>query len=199
MIQLIQHDDEFFVSSKEIAEKFGKQHKHILESYRRLSNSMQDYDFIGSNFRPIMNDLFPEEFLEVLMTRDGFSILAFSFTGKEALTWKKEFLKAFNQMENVIKTEIPVLRQRIKELESQRQSHLPPKRAHGNKGTVLVPVDVQTLYGTDTQYHRVPRDSKDHSELSFREGELKRFTQLMAGMARKVDALAQEVAHLRRR
>ena len=32
-----------------------------------------------------------------LMNRDGFSLLVMGFTGKEALEWKLEYIKAFNQ------------------------------------------------------------------------------------------------------
>ena len=38
-----------------------------------------------------------------LMTRDGFSLLVMGFTGKEALEWKLQYIRAFNQMENFIR------------------------------------------------------------------------------------------------
>lgn len=37
------------------------------------------------------------------MTRDGFSLLVMGFTGKEALEWKLQYIRAFNQMENFIR------------------------------------------------------------------------------------------------
>jgi Phage regulatory protein Rha (Phage_pRha) len=36
---------------------------------------------------------------EVIMTRDGFAILAMGFTGAKAMQWKLKFLDAFNAME----------------------------------------------------------------------------------------------------
>lgn len=39
----------------------------------------------------------------VYMNRDGFSLLAMSFTGKRALEWKLEYIRAFNKMESIIK------------------------------------------------------------------------------------------------
>ena len=33
------------------------------------------------------------------MNRDGFSLLAMGFTGKEAVEWKLKYIKAFNEME----------------------------------------------------------------------------------------------------
>jgi hypothetical protein len=32
------------------------------------------------------------------MTRDGFTILAMGFTGKEAMAWKEKFIQAFNML-----------------------------------------------------------------------------------------------------
>ena len=51
------------------------------------------------------------------MTRDGFTILAMGFTGKQAMEWKLKFLAAFNAME-----------QRIRSMEAPRSSYpeLPP-------------------------------------------------------------------------
>lgn len=37
-----------------------------------------------------------------LMNRDGFSLLVMGFTGKTALEWKLQYIRAFNQMEKVI-------------------------------------------------------------------------------------------------
>lgn len=38
-----------------------------------------------------------------LMNRDGFSLLVMGFTGKKAMQFKLEYIKAFNQMEATIK------------------------------------------------------------------------------------------------
>ena len=38
-----------------------------------------------------------------LMTRDGFSLLVMGFTGKNALEWKLQYIRAFNQMESFIR------------------------------------------------------------------------------------------------
>ena len=38
-----------------------------------------------------------------LMNRDGFSLLVMGFTGKKALEWKIQYIRAFKQMENFIR------------------------------------------------------------------------------------------------
>lgn len=40
---------------------------------------------------------------KVYMNRDGFSLLVMGFTGKKALEWKLQYIKAFNKMESIIR------------------------------------------------------------------------------------------------
>lgn len=84
-----------------IAEKFGKEHKHVLESIRELirsaENSAQFYR--SSSYMDSMNRT-QEMFI---MNRDGFSLLVMGFNGFKALQFKIEYIEAFNQMEAAIK------------------------------------------------------------------------------------------------
>lgn len=88
------------VSSREVAERFEKEHRHVLESIRNLAaeNSATKNMFIESNY---LNR--GKEYPEYLLTRDGFSLLAMGFTGSKALEWKLKYLEAFNRMEAEIK------------------------------------------------------------------------------------------------
>lgn len=45
-----------------------------------------------------------QEYPMFLMNRDGFSLLAMGFTGKEASEWKRKYIRAFNAMEEQIKS-----------------------------------------------------------------------------------------------
>lgn len=89
------------VSSKQVAEHFGKEHKHILESIREIlavENSATKF-FEESTFENR-----GKEYPMFFMNRDGFSLLVMGFTGKKALEWKLKYIQAFNQMEEQIKT-----------------------------------------------------------------------------------------------
>ena len=56
--------------------------------------------FIKSNYvHPQNKQTYPM----YLMNKDGFSLLVMGFTGKEALEWKLQYIRAFNQMENFIR------------------------------------------------------------------------------------------------
>lgn len=90
-------------TSIQVAEHFGKQHKNVLRSIQNLDCSE---DFTKLNFElcyqinPLQNNK-RTPYYE--MTRDGFTFLAFGFTGKEAAEWKEAYINAFNQMEAALR------------------------------------------------------------------------------------------------
>jgi len=89
--------NEAMADSRDVAEYFGKQHRHVLEAIRNLNCSDQ---FRRSNFRPNkIKDLTGESTSHVEMTKDGFTFLAMGFTGGRAATFKERYIAAFNVME----------------------------------------------------------------------------------------------------
>lgn len=101
-INLTNKNGKILVSSREVAEKFGKQNKHVNEAIRKL---MVENSTVKNMFKEAtyISDRGREE-IEFLMDRDGFSLLAMGFTGKKALEWKLKFIEAFNQMEEKLKS-----------------------------------------------------------------------------------------------
>ena len=83
-------------SSRQIAESFGKEHKHVLDSIKNLvaENSAAKSMFYETTFENR-----GKQYPMYLMNRDGFSLLVMGFTGKEALKWKLKYIQAFNEME----------------------------------------------------------------------------------------------------
>ena len=113
-IILSEKNGQVLASSREVAERFGKAHGSVLKTIcgetrngehvnglcdeiLASGNPLTKY-FIKSNY---MNR--GKEYPEYLMTRDGFSLLAMGFTGKEAVEWKLKYIDAFNQMEDRLK------------------------------------------------------------------------------------------------
>lgn len=95
-IKITTSNGELVVSSRQVAENFGKEHKHVLESIRTIlaaENSATKF-FYESAFENR-----GKQYPEYLMNRDGFSLLVMGFTGKEAMTWKLKYIEAFNAME----------------------------------------------------------------------------------------------------
>lgn len=84
-------------SSRDVAERFGKEHKDVLHSIKNLTaqNCALLKMFHKTEYTTAQN----KKATMYLMNRDGFSLLAMGFTGKEAVQWKLKYIEAFNQME----------------------------------------------------------------------------------------------------
>ena len=93
------------VSSRAVAEKFGKEHRNVLRDIENLIGGLTkigesgQLNFEQSSYKNEQNKTQPE----YLMTRDGFTLLAMGFTGQKALKFKTAYIAAFNQMESFIK------------------------------------------------------------------------------------------------
>lgn len=89
------------VSSREIAEHFEKQHKHVIEKIEsiKVENSAVTKMFTESTYVAGTG----KAYKEYLISRDGFTLLAMGFTGKKALEWKLKYIEAFNKMEEELR------------------------------------------------------------------------------------------------
>ena len=88
------------VSSLDIAETFGKEHKNVLKDIRELncSDEFRLLNFEQSNYLNEQNHKQPLYYL----TRDGFTILAMGYTGEKAMRFKEAYIKQFNAMERAL-------------------------------------------------------------------------------------------------
>ena len=91
------------VSSRVVAQDFGKRHDNVIRDIEAISSEMSTPQnrglFIESKYKA-SNGKMNKEYL---LTRDGFSLLVMGFNGKEALQWKLKYIEAFNKMEEQIK------------------------------------------------------------------------------------------------
>ena len=114
-IILTEKNGQVVTSSREVAEKFGKTHGSVLKTICGETRNGKHVnglcDEILASGNPLTKYFISstyinrgKEYPEYLMTRDGFSLLAMGFTGKEAVEWKLKFIEAFNQMEEKLKS-----------------------------------------------------------------------------------------------
>jgi len=88
------------VSSRQIADKFGKEHSKVL---RTIENLELPEEFTKANFGlSEYIDNSGKKNKMFLISRDGFSFLVMGFTGKIAAAWKVKFIEAFNKMEKAL-------------------------------------------------------------------------------------------------
>jgi Rha family phage regulatory protein len=195
-IALVNQNNQAFVSSRELAVKFGKQHKDVLRIIHGYLDSENMNDFNERNFalnehiqvgrakrgRPRLAD--------VLMTRDGFALLAMGLTGKRALEWKVKFLDAFNQMERVIVEKLPALQAENAALKAALEKKaLPGRRAN----QIAVPVYHENLFGLVEEIRYEMRNKEKLDELMQAKAVVRHLRKQMKGMISKQDQLAERI------
>ena len=119
-------NDQALTNSLLVAKSFGKEHKHVLDSIRKLIDGCAEISadpmFEETTY---VNEQNGQTYPMYLMNRDGFTLLVMDFKGKRAMQFKLEYIKAFNSMEEQIKasqkpkSQIEILQMSINQLVEQ--------------------------------------------------------------------------------
>lgn len=108
---VIMKDKQAVTTSLQVAEVFGKNHYHVLEAIDNKIHSNENSGQYNSMFvEGEYKDKSGKRNKMYYMNRDGFTFIAFGFTGKKADEFKLKYIDAFNKMEETIKehrTELP--------------------------------------------------------------------------------------------
>jgi len=101
-----QTGDRLFVTSLDISNRFGKQHKDVLRAIENLdcSPEFSRRNFAPSEYTTDRGKTYP--LYEI--TRDGFTFLCMGFTGPHAALWKERYIAAFNAMEQALRQPAPL-------------------------------------------------------------------------------------------
>lgn len=114
-------NDQAITNSLLVAKKFGKEHKHVLDSIRDFivsaeKSAQTEGQRVSRMFAlaeyetPLNNGTNAVKKSPMfIMNRDGFTLLAMGFTGTKALQFKMEFLGAFNKMESLLNSDDYIL------------------------------------------------------------------------------------------
>ena len=119
-------NDQALTNSLLVAKSFGKEHKHVLDSIRKLIEGCAEISadpmFEETTY---VNEQNGQAYPMYLMNRDGFTLLVMDFKGKRAMQFKLEYIKAFNSMEEHIKasqkpkSQLEILQMSINQLVEQ--------------------------------------------------------------------------------
>lgn len=119
-------NDHALTNSLLVAKSFGKEHKHVLDSIRKLIDGCAEISadpmFEETTY---VNEQNGQTYPMYLMNRDGFTLLVMDFKGKRAMQFKLEYIKAFNSMEEQIKasqkpkSQLEILQMSINQLVEQ--------------------------------------------------------------------------------
>jgi Rha family phage regulatory protein len=85
-----------------VAEKFGKEHRHVLDSIDELIKGVAGNSAALFYEATYIHPQNKQEYRMYIMNRDGFTLLAMGFTGAKALQFKLDFINAFNKMESIV-------------------------------------------------------------------------------------------------
>lgn len=108
-------DEEVYTTSRIVAEKFGKEHCHIIRDIENLivlgqsnfgsSETKSEQMFIRSTYLNSQNKEQPE----YLITEKGAMLLIMGFTGEKAFAIKTKFIDEFARMKNIINNPAQVI------------------------------------------------------------------------------------------
>ena len=104
---VILNNDTPVTTSLKVAEVFGKNHRHVLDSIRDVIKQNGGMPKIGQTpmfeETTYIHEQNGQTYPMFYLNRDGFALLAMGFTGKKALAFKLKYIKAFNKMEEKLK------------------------------------------------------------------------------------------------
>jgi phage regulatory protein, rha family len=102
---VIMKNHQAVTTSLQVAETFEKNHRDVLSAIddlkERVAEKSADLFYDDSYVHPQNK----QTYRQVIMNRDGFTLLAMGFTGKKALQFKLQYIFAFNKMEAAINSE----------------------------------------------------------------------------------------------
>jgi Rha family phage regulatory protein len=163
-VSILTSNGKAVVSSRELALRFQKKHKNILQEIERI-RSMTPKKFTELNFQPSeYTDPTGRALPCFNLTRDAFSLLAMGFTGKAAIMWKLKYIEAFNQLEaaalDALSGQIASTAASAAVEAASRFALLPPARLHKiNKAVAyrkrgLTPGEIGLLLGVSRRRAR---------------------------------------------
>ena len=106
---VIMRDRQAVTTSLQVAKVFNKKHKHVIEAINNKIQSAEnsaDYQkmFVVGTYKDSQGRTYPMYY----MNRDGFTFIAFGFTGAKADQFKLKYIDAFNQMEKQLQQQKPL-------------------------------------------------------------------------------------------
>lgn len=147
-IAKINHEERTVVSSLDIAETFGKEHRRVLQDIREIgcSEEFRLHNFVQSSYENSQGKQQPM----FLVTRDGFVLLAMGYTGELAMRFKEAYIKQFNAMESALRGKLIEREKGIavrQALTKALQQSAENERMHGHAYSTYTNVIYKVLFG----------------------------------------------------
>lgn len=176
-IKTVNKEEVTVVTSLDIAETFGKEHKNVLRDIRELecSDEFNRLNFELTSYIDARNrkqDMY-------YLTRDGFTLLVMGYTGEKAMRFKEAYIRQFNAMEKAL---IGKLKEREKGIAVRQaltkaiQQSNENERMHGHAYSTYTDVIYKSLFGKSAKQLREEYgiSKKDNLRDYFSEEDLKK-------------------------
>jgi Rha family phage regulatory protein len=152
---IFEKNGEAWVSSRDVARLFGKEHFHVMETIkgRILPDVSEEFglsNFRLSSYKNSQNKKQPE----YLLNRKSFTMVAVGFTGKKAMKFKEAYIEAFEAMRTVIDTRI-ISKNGYKEMTSAISRKYIDKRAYSIEADMINQIVLGMKAADFRELHRI--------------------------------------------
>jgi Rha family phage regulatory protein len=173
VISLVNENGVVYASSREVAKDFGKEHSEVvyaIEGRVDSKGNVKNYglieELIQGGISQVENYFMKSnytsrgrEYKEYKLTKDGFTLLAMGFTGKDAVKFKIDYINKFNEMEIQL-NDIDTLMNEKGEMTEEEYAAVKLSTAQRVKRTFLESQDVFKDYERFINYSRKTMDTK---------------------------------------
>ena len=101
-IKTVKKEEVTVVTSLDVAETFGKEHKNVLADIRNIQNDISSAEFSALFYEETYAASNGKKNPMYYMNRDGFTLLVMGYTGEKAMQFKLAYIKQFNAMEKAL-------------------------------------------------------------------------------------------------
>lgn len=177
-IMKVNKEEVTVVTSLDVAETFGKQHKDVLESIRGIQETISTAEFSALFFETTYKAINGKNNPMYYMNRDGFTLLVMGYNGEKAMQFKLAYIRQFNAMEKAL---IGKMREREKgiavrqALTNALKESNENERMHGHAYSTYTNVIYKSIFGKNAKQLREEYGigKKDNLRDCFSEEELK--------------------------
>lgn len=161
--------EKLLTTSLKVAEVFGKDHARILKDIRSLkcSENFTEGNFALSEYEDVTGRRLPM----YVITRDGFTILVMSYTGKKAMQFKESYIEAFNKMEAELKRQQEEARSKLSPLDilAQTAAALAEQDRRVRETKQIASTALCSADKANARIDAWEQERKDNGELLFKE------------------------------
>ena len=154
---LFERNDVPLCSSRQVAELFEKEHKHVLDAVRQAITETQSFaaDFSATNFLKSSFLDRGKSYPEFLLTKDGASYVGMKFTGQRAAQFRVALLQRFNQYEAYLRAYILARAEFEPFTRAVQDAHEEPKSYHYSNEVNMIN---RIVLGMDAKHFKLTHD-----------------------------------------